>query len=75
MINFQKDKDEIIKQFYKHHFSTRVGETNKNNQGYLMKIIKYFSCKNMTIEFEDGTTVTGRSYRDFKKGCIRKPEK
>ena len=72
LIDFERDRDDIVKQFYKHHFSTRVGETNRNSKGEIMKIIKYFSSKNITIEFEDGTIVTGRCYQNFKKGTIRK---
>ena len=55
--------------------NSRIGETNKNTKGYLMKIIKYINSKNIDVIFEDGSVVHNKRYGDFKKGNIKKPIK
>ena len=51
--------------------NSRIGETNKNTKGYLMKIIKYINSKNIDVIFEDGSVVHNKRYGDFKKGNIK----
>ena len=51
----------------------RTGETNINNQGLKMIIIKYKNRTHVDIQFEDGTIVYNRGYRDFKNGSINHP--
>ena len=52
----------------------RTGEINISNEGYEMKIIKYFNWENVIVEFQDKNKirVTCR-YNDFKKGSIKNP--
>ena len=52
----------------------KAGEIKKNNQGYLMKIIKYLEYHNILIKFLDdkGTIVKG-DYSAFQKGMIKNP--
>lgn len=49
----------------------RIGETNFNNQGLKMKIIKYVSSTDIDVKFEDGYIVKHTTYRDFKIGGIK----
>ena len=39
-----------------------------------MSIIRYNSVHDVDIEFEDGTIVKNRSYKNFKKGRISHPK-
>lgn len=50
----------------------RTGETNINHQGLKMTIIEYRTERDLTIQFEDGTTKNSR-YQCFKDGTIRHP--
>jgi len=50
----------------------RVGEKHRTNQGYEIKIIEYFSSKNCTVKFEDGTLVRNKEYKEILKGKVRK---
>lgn len=56
----------------KTEYNKRLGEVNKNNQGYNMKIIEYNSSINITVQFEDGTIVENKTYRNFLNGEIDK---
>lgn len=49
----------------------RTGETNINNQGCKMMIVKYDGTRHCTIKFEDGTLITNANYNSFLKGEIR----
>ena len=51
----------------------RVGETNTNNQDLKMTIIAYRDCKDIDVQFEDGTIVENRQYDGFLKGTIANP--
>lgn len=51
----------------------RTGEERYNNQGCLMKIIKYNSNKDLDIQFEDGWISKNKNYENFKKGNIKNP--
>lgn len=52
----------------------RIGEKNQNNDGKWMKIIKYRSCVDMDVEFEDGKIRQHVSYLCFQKGGIKHPD-
>lgn len=51
----------------------RIGETNIALNGQVMTIIEYRGCKNIDIQFEDGTIVKNKSYSCFERGKIRNP--
>ena len=48
----------------------RTGEKNTATNGQEIIITGYRDAKDLDVVFEDGTVVTGRSYRDFKEGSI-----
>jgi hypothetical protein len=54
-------------------FNKRIGETKKANSGMKMTIIAYRSYTDIDVQFEDGTIIKNRSYREFKKGSIKHP--
>lgn len=51
----------------------RTGERYLTNEGYWITITKYFSKRNCTLEFEDGTVIKDRDFSSIKKGSVRKP--
>ena len=51
----------------------RVGESNINNQGLVMTIIKCNNSHDIDIEFEDGYISYTKEYDKFKKGNILNP--
>lgn len=51
----------------------RVGETNVSTCGQIMKIVKYKDAHDIDVEFEDGTVVKHKEYKQFKKGTIKNP--
>ncbi len=53
----------------------RVGETNKNNRGTLMEIIKYNSASDMDVRFLDEFFYVkqGVTYDAYKKGIVKNP--
>lgn len=52
----------------------RLGEINVSVEGYRMKIIKYDSCKNIIIEFQDKYKAKiHTSYQAFEKGGVKNP--
>ena len=56
------------------NFNYRTGETNTNNdQGLKMTIIKCRNCKDIDVQFEDGTIVKHKTYDAFKRGEIANP--
>lgn len=83
-IDIQFDDGVILKHCYYSNFvkgravhpnhKSRVGETNKNNQGHIMTIIEYKSHLDITVQFEDGTIVKNRHYKSFKNGLIGHPK-
>ena len=54
--------------------SSRVGETNKANNGLMMTIIAYRRSDDIDIQFEDGVIVYNRCYKNFSIGAIEHPE-
>ena len=51
----------------------RIGETSKSNNGQIMTIIEYRGVYDIDVQFEDGTIVTHKTYKNFKKGKIANP--
>lgn len=51
----------------------RLNMTNTNKNGLLMKIIDYRSYNDLDIQFEDGTIVKNRAYKEFKDGVVKNP--
>ena len=51
----------------------RKGEVSVSNSGQKMTIVDYIRSNNITIMFEDGTTVYNKSYANFVKGNIKHP--
>lgn len=49
----------------------RVGQEALNNQGCMMTIIAYRNAKDIDVQFEDGTIVTNKEYKNFKNGEIK----
>ena len=54
-------------------FINRKGEKHLSNRGYWATIIEYFSKRNCTVQFEDGTIIKGLQYGNIKKGQIKNP--
>ena len=52
-------------------FIDKTGETNVNNQGLKMTIIKYYNSGNITIKFEDGSIRNNIQYSHFKNGQVK----
>lgn len=58
--------------FRKDTRTCRIGETNTNTQGCLMKIIEYKNCGNIVVEFQDKyKTKIKSAYREFQKGIVK----
>lgn len=53
--------------------NNRIGETNINNQGYKMTIIRYNGCDHIDIKFDDDLIVYDKTYNNFKIGNIKHP--
>ena len=51
----------------------RVGEKYTTNQEYIAEIVEYFSSLNVTLKFEDGTTVYNIRYGNLKRGNVAHP--
>lgn len=56
-------------------FSTlRTGQKTTASNGMEMKIITYRNCRDIDVEFSDGTIVKHKSFRNFLLGKIAKPK-
>lgn len=52
----------------------RLGETNKNSYGTLMKIMEYINANNMIVEFQDEYLHKVHcAYKEFRKGQVKNP--
>ncbi|MBQ9303487.1 phospholipase D family protein [Butyrivibrio sp.] len=49
---------------------SRLGEEKTMSNGMIAKIVGYSNCKNIDVEFEDGTVRKGCQYNDFQKGWL-----
>lgn len=54
-----------------HNFIDREGENHISNEGCRFTIIKYFSKRNCTVQFEDGHIKEGVNYDHIKKGAVK----
>lgn len=54
-------------------FKDRTGECFITNEGCNVTIIEYKSALNVTVQYEDGTTLKNVFYSALKKGQVRKP--
>lgn len=54
-------------------FIDRTGLQNKNRFGEIMTIIAYKGANDIDIQFEDGTIIYNRTFKNFNKGAIAKP--
>lgn len=54
-------------------FTDRTGEIGYNNQNERMIIIVYRNCKDIDVQFEDGSIAYHKYYYDFKHGKIKHP--
>lgn len=52
----------------------KIGETNIAKNGMKMTIIAYRNSNDIDIEFEDGTIVKNKAYKNFKNKSIRHPK-
>lgn len=67
-------KGEIINPNFNYYKNIRIGETNYNNQGCLMKIIDYKTNKDIMVEFQDDYKYKIRTqYEAFKLGNLKNP--
>lgn len=52
----------------------RIGEEKYNNDGCLMKLIKYNNTNDIFVEFQDDNkTIIHGAYKEFKNGSIKNP--
>lgn len=54
-------------------YADRLGEENISSCGLKIKIVKYNSSRDIDVQFEDGTIISHRRYRDFKEGNTSHP--
>lgn len=63
-------------EFKEYNRKQRVGQTNMNSDGTLMKITEYINANKITVEFQDELQYkVNASYHDFKIGNIKNPGK
>jgi len=55
------------------NFIDRIGERHLSNEGYWMTIVKYFSNRNCTIQFDNGLIIKNIYYVRVKRGEIKNP--
>lgn len=55
------------------NYTPHIGETNKNNQGYMMTLIKYVSARDVTVKFDTGDIVEHTQYSGFSEGHLMNP--
>lgn len=54
--------------------NNRIGEEKTNNQGCLMKIIKYNNARDIVVEFQDEHKAKIKTeYNNYKKGNVKNP--
>lgn len=51
----------------------RVGQVKIASNGQRMKVIRYKNANNIDVQFDDGTVVKHRAWKEFKKGYIQNP--
>ena len=63
-------KGKIANQNIKASAENRLGETRMMNRGTEATIIRYGTCADIDVRFEDGAVVKHKTYKAFKKGEI-----
>lgn len=53
--------------------SSKLGETQISTAGQKMTVTKYITSKDISVTFEDGTTVDHVGYSNFKLGRVKNP--
>lgn len=71
-INFTRDRDAIYR-LYNTEYKNYLGKENISKCNEKMKVIAYRGYDDIDIEFEDGTVVYNRSYKEFKNGNVENP--
>jgi hypothetical protein len=66
-------KNPNLEEPQKYQYINRVGETTFATNGQQMKIIACRNCKDLDIEFEDGTIVKHQRYKRFQMGYVTNP--
>lgn len=51
----------------------RIGEKFITNEGYKIEIIKYNSCEDCSIRFDNGVVLNNQNYSNIKKRAIKNP--
>ena len=51
----------------------KIGEIALSNNGQYMEIVRFKDAHDIDVKFEDGTIVSNKEYRSFKKGGIANP--
>lgn len=54
--------------------TSRIGQSTITNEGKKITIIGYRNSKDIDIQFEDGTVLKNRYYRDFLQKCVQYPK-
>lgn len=54
-------------------YQDRLGETAVSKTGQKMTIVEYNAAVDITVQFDDGTIVKHKRYKDFVKGLISNP--
>lgn len=52
---------------------SRIGEQYHNQQGLLTTIIEYYTSRDVTVQFEDGTICRHLRYGNICRGCVKHP--
>ncbi|MGL5649886.1 MAG: hypothetical protein ACRDDY_18805, partial [Clostridium sp.] len=53
--------------------NNRVGEKSTSSNGETMTIINYKGANDIDVQFDDGTIIESKGYREFKNGNIKNP--
>ena len=64
------------KTFYNHNnkpMIERIGQSKIAKNGQKMTVIRYRNCKDLDVQFEDGTIVEHRTWYDFRMNVIENP--
>lgn len=57
------------------NYTQRTQETNIAKNGMKMTLIKYRNSQDIDVQFEDGTIVKHKAYKNFKNAEIKNPKK
>lgn len=69
-VNAKMSLEEILTTPPREKSKNHINEENITTAGQKMKITKYISYNDITVEFEDGTTRKHMKYNSFKRGNI-----